>query len=123
MLPLALLGALLAQAADKPNFSGTWHLNEGKSDLTHRHLMKKVEQSEAEITINNVTLKLDGKTNDQGVSAKLDGGALVIRTKQDKMSMEERWTLAGDGKSLTISIKATGGPSGAMTMSQQYSKE
>jgi len=112
-----------ALAADKPNFSGTWQLNEGKSDLTHKHVTKKVQQSDADITINNTTLKLDGKANDQGVSAKLDGSGLLIRTKQDKLSLEERWTLSPDGKILTIAIKATGGPGGAMNMSQQYSKD
>ena len=82
--------ALFAAAADKPNFSGTWHLHEGKSDVTHSHTVKKVQQSDAEITINETNLKLDGKANANGVSAKLDGGALVIRTKHEKMSMEDK---------------------------------
>lgn len=122
LLPCLAL-ALAAYAADKPNFSGTWHLHEGRSDLTHSHVTKKVKQSDSEITVNNTTLKLDGKANDQGVSAKWEGSALVIRTKHEKISMEERWTLGADGKTLTIATKATGGPGGNMNMSQQYSKE
>jgi hypothetical protein len=118
-----LIFALTAFAADKPNFSGTWHLDESKSDVTHSHVTKKVQQSDSEITINNITLKLDGKTNENGVSAKLDGSGLVIRTKHDKLSVEERWSLSGDGKRLTIVSKASGGPAGANTISQHYSKE
>jgi hypothetical protein len=110
-------------AADRPNFSGTWQLDEGKSDLTHKHVTKKVQQGEGEITINDVTLKLDGKANAQGVSAKMDGAALVIRTKQEKMSLEERWTLTGNGRGLSISTKASGGPGGAMMMAQNYTKD
>ena len=115
--------ALFAAAADKANFSGTWHLHEGKSDVTHSHTVKKVQQSDSAITINETNLKLDGKANANGVSAKLDGGALVIRTKHEKMSMEERWSLSGDGRILTIASKASGGPGGAMNVSQQYSKD
>lgn len=119
---LSLSLALFAYAADKPNFSGTWHLDEGKSDISHNHVTKKVQQADAEITINGNTLKLDGKANDQGVSAKLEGAALVVRSKQDKTSIEERWSLAPDGKKLTIAIRASGGGNN-MTMSQQYTKE
>lgn len=119
--------ALLASAADKPNFSGTWNLDQGKSELTNSQLVKKVQHTDDEISIDNgkhpVTLKLNGKANDQGVSAKLDGGALVIRTKQEKMTLVERWSLSSDGKVLTVSSQATGGPGGPMNMTQVYNKE
>ena len=127
MLLTTLSFALLVTAADKPSFTGNWHIDQGKSELTGSQLVKKVQQSDDSITIDNgknsVTLKLDGKANDQGVSAKLEGATLVMRTKHDKMTLVERWTVSADGKTLTVASQASGGPAGPMNLSQVYNKE
>lgn len=125
---IAILAAAGAMAA--PNFTGTWKLNLSKSDfgqmpppnsmtqtVTHEDPKLKVvmkqsrDQGDFEWEANYTT---DGKEsvnemmgNPMKSVAKWDGDALVIQTKgsfgDNEFTINARWTLSEDGKTLTIS--------------------
>jgi hypothetical protein len=126
------LGALLAAnlpAADKPNFSGTWKLNSGKSDfgmapapdkmdrvIVHSDPTLKVTTTQSgaqgEATTDE-TLTTDGKDSinkvrgvDMKSVASWDGPKLVVKSKRDfngmELSITQNWTLSADGKVLTL---------------------
>ena len=126
-----LIAALSATgvAADKPNFSGEWKLDAGKSNLgpipPPSSMTRKVEHSEPVLTVveamtggpmgdQNRTTKYstDGKetTNDLmgnpvKTSAAWEGDTLVISAKADiqgtAIKLTDKWSLSGDGKVLT----------------------
>ncbi len=125
-LALAVSGSAFAA---KPNFSGDWKLNAGKSDFGPmpgpEKMDRKINHNDPEIKITttqsgpqgemttNLAYKTDGtesvnKVREADVKsvAKWDGNALVVSSKRDFQGMEivmnERWTLSEDGKSLTI---------------------
>ena len=135
-LAVASLTATLALAADKPNYSGSWKMNAGKSDFGPLPAPEKLEQTIKhegdKLVINGVrsgpqgemksetTYLTDGSdsVNKQaGVEfksvAKWEGDKLVIKSKRDFQGMEvsivETWTL--DGKTLTV-VRDLGTPQG-----------
>ena len=131
-LSFCLLAATWLAAADRPDFSGTWQLNHSKSDAgAPAASTKKIEQDDKELRVTTtqggnsteVKLRLDGKENENKVSAKWEGAALVVRSRREmggvKIQSEDRWTL--DGKTLTIQTRVTGGHD--MTMKLVYEKE
>lgn len=127
---------------DRANFSGSWTLNEGKSELGNfgRFAARKIkiEQKDDAITIaktspsfngddvtNTETLTFDGKTSESTVfgtskrksTAKWsdDGKTLTVnytmifdRNGQTfEVSGTETWTLADEGKSLSLQTVST----------------
>ncbi len=126
----------LALAADKPNFSGTWKLETAKSDfgsfppptkstLKVDHQDPKLNfasTAETEMGEQTVELKLltDGTESTNEVmgmqvktTAKWDGNAIAMQSKvttpNGDVTLDERWSLADDGKTLTIERKWAGG--------------
>jgi hypothetical protein len=128
---LVLLIAVLASfavAADKPNFSGSWKVDNDKSNFgpmpPPSALTRKITHADPAITVDeassgpqgdlNRTVKYDtsGKetTNDfMGTATKStsawDGAKLVITTKADfggtEIKLVDTWSLSGDGKVFT----------------------
>lgn len=130
LLALASLTAMLATAAEKPNFSGSWKMNPGKSDFGPVPAPDKLEQTikheDPKLNINTVSAGPQGETKTEtnystdgkdslnkgqgGMEVKSvaawDGEKLVIKYKREIQGMEisfvDSWTLAGDGKTLTV---------------------
>jgi hypothetical protein len=130
LLPAAaLLLALAATAAAKPNLSGDWKLNSSKSDfgqmpppssmtqkVVHEDPSLKVavkQSSEMGDMDFESTYTTDGKestntfmNNPTKSVVKWDGDTLAIETKgkfgDNDFTMLDKWTLSGDGKVLTI---------------------
>jgi hypothetical protein len=131
----ALTLVIPAAAWAKPNFSGSWKLNAGKSDfgqmtgpakmerkVTHEDpsLKYSIVQSSPQGT--DVTTDLayttDGKpsTNQTPMgeltgTASFDGDVLNIVNKREFQGLEitqtERWTLSDEGKTLTIDSRVS----------------
>jgi hypothetical protein len=156
----ALLAAILFSFTvrpDKANFSGSWSLNEGKSELGNfgRFAARKIkaEQKDDAITIAKTapsfngddvttteTLTFDGKTSEStvfGTSKKKstvkwsdDGKALTItytiafeRNGQTfDVNGTETWTLADDGKALSVETVSSS-PLGERTTKAVYDKD
>jgi hypothetical protein len=119
----------LLQAQAKPNFSGTWKLNTGKSDfgampapdtradkITHEDpdLKDSFTQSGqmGEVTA-EMKYSTDGKETTNSVrgnqiksTAKWEGDELAIAGKTSfngaDVTLNDRWSLSADGKTLTI---------------------
>jgi hypothetical protein len=132
LLALALLilpQALMAEAQNKPNVTGTWKMNAEKSKferggpqaITIKFDQKDATLSEAMTITNqqgertfNFTYSLDGKESSQKLesidiktTAKWEGEALQIDFKNDEQgfSFMRKITLSGDGKTMTIDVK------------------
>jgi len=147
----ALTIAATAQA-QAPNFAGQWELNATKSDfgpmaaqapskiaMTVTQTATSVKVAQAMTTpqgdLNSTSeYTLDGKqttsTGPDGSpvlnSAKLDGPVLAIETKMSRQGMDitrvSRWTLAPDGKSITVDQNLAT-PMGAMSMKIVFDKK
>jgi hypothetical protein len=130
LIALSLCFALAALAADKPDFTGNWKLNVSKSDLGQMPAPDKWEMKveHKEPALKSVTTsvgqmgervmeanyKTDGtETTNKGFgnsetksTAKWDGSILAIATQAEfqgnKMEINSRWSLAADGKTLTV---------------------
>lgn len=127
-LVLSLAGAVQA----KPNFSGEWKLNAGKSDfgpmpgpdkmdrkITHEDPSLKYSTTQTTQQGENTTemaYTTDGKAATNKTprgevtgAAKWDGDVLTITSKREFQGMEitqnERWALSEDGKILSITNK------------------
>jgi hypothetical protein len=121
------LGIVQAQA--KPNFSGTWKLNVGKSDFGPvpgpDSQEEKINQEDPNMKVNvaekgqmgdmnfDLTYTTDGKECTNSVAGNefksvvnWDGNDLVIDTKGsfdgNDFTAKDRWTLSEDGKTLTV---------------------
>ncbi len=135
-----LLISLPGVAASKPDFSGKWTLNLAKSDygIMQAQAPQKFERvitqegavlkftthqsgARGEITT-EMAYTTDGKPSINKTprgevtgTAKWDGNALVIASKREvngaTITQDERWTLSGDGKTLTI-VNKIGMPAG-----------
>ncbi len=121
--------ATMAVAADKPNFSGEWAVDNAKSEFgpmpPPQSMIRKVDHSEPAVSYTEATVggpqgdstitmkcSTDGKetTNEMmgnpvKVTAKWDGDALVVSAKLDlqgnEITLTDKWTLSADGKVLT----------------------
>ena len=132
----AVLLAGMSFAADKPNFTGEWKMDPGKSDYgamdTPSKLTRKIEHQEPKIhMVTNQSgsrgeLRMefnyatDGKeyTNatrlgDAKSTLQWEGDTLVVTTKRSVMGRDllivDRCTLAADGKTMVIAGKISGG--------------
>jgi hypothetical protein len=110
-LPVALIAAAFllsfTTTADKANFSGSWKLNESKSELGEfgRFVPKKVkaEQKEDAITISKTTASFDGG-DDVTITETLTFDGKTTETTvfgTAKRKSTAKWS--EDGKSLAIS--------------------
>ena len=129
LLALASLTAALAPAADKPNFSGSWKMNAGKSDFgpipPPDKLERTIKHEDPKMNVNTLNVGAQGETKTEAVYttdgkdsvnkmagmdvksvAAWDGDKLIIKSKREiqgmEISMVENWTLSADGKILTI---------------------
>ena len=135
---LASLSAMLATAADKPNFTGAWKLNVPKSEFGMMPAPEKQERTikheDPKMNINSVSVgpqgeqktesnyTTDGKDSINKVRgadvksvAAWEGDKLVVKSKREAQGMEitvvENWSLSADGKVLTI-VNKIGTPQG-----------
>jgi hypothetical protein len=127
---LGILALIALPAIAKPNFTGDWKLNTAKSDfgpmpppssmtekITHDDPKLKVAISQStdrgdfDFEVNYTT---DGKEctnefrgNEMKSTLKWEGDTLVVDTKgrfgDNDVTMQDKWKLSGDGKTLTVS--------------------
>ena len=121
---LAPLCALTAMAQARPNFTGTWELNQQKSkdsdvvtltiefnqkdnNLTEAFKAGQGSEFEAKYTIDGKESEIP--TNDATIktTAKWEGDALVIdfRGPEEGRYFVRKLTLSADGKTMTINLK------------------
>jgi hypothetical protein len=131
-----------AAQAKAPDFSGQWELNAAKSDLgpaagaltkltftiqqtpTTLKFTQAVSTTQGDQTVDQ-EYTLDGKEAARTIptgqtivtTAKVEGGAIVLAGKLQggEGGQTSRWTLAPDGKSMTMEQQMTG-PMGALSM-------
>lgn len=131
-IAVSALLAAPARAWDKPNYTGDWKLNAGKSDFGPMPAPEKMNRTvkhedpnlkitttqtgpQGEFT-SELNFTTDGKPSTNKVrgqdvtgAAKWDGDTLTVSAKREVQGMEittnERWTLSEDGKTLTIDNK------------------
>lgn len=145
---LVLLAGVSALAADKPDFSGAWKLNNDKSDfgpipkpdkyestIDHKDPQLKIstvqagEQGERK---SDVTFMTDGNetTNKFGPTemkskAKWEGNVLVIESKMEfqgnEISISEKWSLSEDRKAIVID-RLINSPQGDLPMKMTLDK-
>ncbi|MFN7944195.1 MAG: hypothetical protein U0Z53_02365 [Blastocatellia bacterium] len=126
---LVLLCAAAIFAQSHPNLTGTWKMNPQKSQFGPNggpdSIIIKFDQTEGSISEvmtlggggeRSVTAKysLDGKEADIQIddntakgSARWEGSSLVIEWKGEGMGFRRKFTLAGDGKTLTVAVHHT----------------
>lgn len=141
-----------AIAADKPDFSGNWVMNKAKSDfgqmpeqMTPEKISRKIAQKEDELKATTtqvgargeMTSELEyqigksGKVKSQmgefEVSPKWDGKMLVVSSKRETpngtFEIEERWDMAADAKSFTLTTKISGTPMGDIVTKVMMEKQ
>jgi hypothetical protein len=145
----ALLLALSGYAQTKPNLTGTWKLNVGKSDygmlpapdsqvdvitqsegLVKDDVVSEGQQGKVNYTLN---MKTDGTESmvhvagrDIKVSAKWDGPALAVTRKLDyegaEVTVKSNWTVSSDNNTLTMSSHITS-PMGEMDQKQVFERQ
>lgn len=129
---LAALWLLAASAWAAPNFSGNWKLNAAKSDFGQMPAPDKwdavIEHKDPDLKVTTTmvsqmgertttaTYKTDGTEteSDRGQwkaksTAKWEGSTLhivsKITTQNGELTIDEKWTLSEDGKSITVASK------------------
>jgi hypothetical protein len=146
----AVLAALIipfpAQGQARPDFSGTWTLDQARSETPAFGRGGRggrgggaaagpivIKQTAAEITIGPATYKLDGSESvNQGrgglevtSKARWDGASLVIESSRDMRGMsittKEVRTLGAGGTEMTVQTTATT-PQGEQSFKQIYTK-
>jgi hypothetical protein len=134
---LALVAAGLCSAQSKPNFTGEWTMNFEKSKFGENYRapakwVDKVVQKENELTIDRLELTHAGKRTGQlfyttyGKESanevmgnivrsvvKWDGQDLtfhhVSKFNEKEITLDDRWTLSADGKTLSVKRHFDGG--------------
>jgi len=119
----------LVPGADKPNFSGDWTMDAGKSEFgpmpAPAAMTRKIDHSDPGLTVTQVTTggpqgdqtvnmkySTDGKEtvnqfmgNDVKAKATWEGNTLVIAMTADfagnEIKLTNKWTLSDDGRTLT----------------------
>jgi hypothetical protein len=122
------VGASIAGAQTKPNFSGVWKMNPQKSKFDGTDaptgMTLKVEQKGVDL-VETVDVQdgsgdeavegkyvIDGKESDVHLgpetakgTAKWEGDTLVIEWKADGFSFLRKHTLSADGKTITMAVR------------------
>lgn len=120
--------ATFALAADKPNFSGDWKIDNDKSNFgpmpPPSSMVRKIKHADPAVTVDEASSGAQGDQNRSskydtsgketsndmmGTAAKStaawDGSKLVITTKADfggtEVKLVDTWSLSADGKVLT----------------------
>jgi hypothetical protein len=125
MITAIAVFAIATAAPAKPNFSGTWRLNQVKSHYGPVSAPKKMERKivhqdpmlkmtivqandDGERTLEQ-EYKTDGSASVNKVgnrevtsTARWDGQVLVISSERGDLAQSERWTLSEDGQVLTL---------------------
>lgn len=129
-------------ALEKPNFSGKWSMNKAKSDfgsfpMVPEKIDRTIDHKEVNLSSETTQVgqqgemttkakyKLDGSESENDTPrgkvkavANWDGNDVVIKSSRQVQDMsiniEERWQMAADGKSYTVTTKVTGTPMGDM---------
>jgi len=147
--PFALLLALSGYAQTKPNFTGTWKLNVGKSDFgqlpapnsrtdvitqTADMLKDEVTSDTQQGNVNyTLNLKFDGTESalhlpigDAKVSATWDGATLAVSQKIDyqgtPVTAASKWTLSTDGNTMTVNSHINS-PMGELDQKSVFEKQ
>jgi hypothetical protein len=149
-LALLTLALGLVQAQAKTDFSGTWKINAGKSDfgpmpppdsmtekITHQDPSLKANVAttggpQGDMTY-DITYTTDGKEcvnrvgdNEFKSTLKWDGDDLVVETKGSfsgtDFTSKDRWTLSGDGKTLTV-VRHISSAMGEADMKEVFEKQ
>ena len=129
LVALTGLTAMLASAADKPNFTGSWKMNPAKTDFgpvpPPEKMERTIKHEDPKLNVSSVSVNPQGETKSEsnyttdgkdsvnknnGMEVKSvaawDGANLTIKYKREAQGMEisfvENWTLSADGKELTI---------------------
>jgi hypothetical protein len=148
-LVLTLFAALVALAADKPNFSGSWKINATKSELGQMPAPEKFERtiehkdpsmkvstvqamngnersSTMEYTINGQEQTVKTGMGEAKVTPVWKDSTLEVAIKRDfqgnEMKSVELWTLSADGKTLNVAFQLSG-PMGEMAMKFVFDKQ
>jgi hypothetical protein len=112
VLSLSMIGALLAistisSAADNPDFSGQWTLNESKSDLGEGRFFSapkmNVKQEGNTITIERIRSGRDGQERTSSETLTMDGKEQVSEGERGNTTTVASWS--DDGTTLTIKTK------------------
>lgn len=112
VLSLSMIGALLAvstvsSAADNPDFSGQWTLNESKSDLGEGRFFSapkmSVKQEGNTITIERTRSGRDGEERTTSQTLTTDGKEQVSEGERGNTTSVASWS--DDGTTLTIKTK------------------
>ncbi len=149
LLAAASLSASLAVAADKPDFSGAWKMNAGKSDFGPMPAPDKLEMTikhaDPKVVVTSVTAGPQGemstestyttdgkdsinKVRDMEIKsiAAWDGATIVIKSKREVQGMEislvETYSLSADGKVMTI-VRNASTPQGDFTLTTVMDKK
>ncbi len=133
---LFVLAAALMAQGHKPNFSGVWKMDPGRSDYgvmeAPQAVTRKIVHEEPNVTMvvnqkssrgdmtSEFKYATDGKEyvnktrlGDTRSTLKWDGDTLVLSTTRTVMGREvlitDHWSLSADGKIMTVTGKITGG--------------
>lgn len=140
---------VLAQAQSKPNFSGTWKVNNAKSDfgpmpapqsstskIDHKEPSLKIATTwvgdQGELTFESA-YTTDGKESTNSFrnmefksKATWEGSTLLIASKgsadSGEFTMKDKWSLSEDGKTFTV-VRAFSGPMGEATQTLIHEKQ
>ena len=127
------LCTFVAAAQTKPNLTGTWKMNESKSNFANANkhpseITIKFDQKDSSftesltITENNGEHKADLKYTADGkettnqiedhlaqITAKWEGETLVIEMKSEQNLFVRKITISSDGKTMTMAVHRTKG--------------
>jgi hypothetical protein len=147
-LLFVVLATQLIAAEPKPNFSGTWKLNIGKSDFGQspapKSVVSKIEHKDPEIKVHSETAGSQGtysteykwitdgrenvntiRGNEVHANVVWNGKALISNAKMTvnniTVSIIDQWTLSADGQNLTMTRTITG-PQGTAEQKYVYEK-
>ena len=118
-----LLAAAATAQQSKPNFSGKWELNAGKSELhggkasavniaieqkgASIHVLKTMKAANGKESVTEFTCTTDGKDCDAKVykvSLWYDGAALVEMDVSDDLVSKSSMTLGEDAKTISVTV-------------------
>jgi hypothetical protein len=144
LVGLCLVPVVLGQTATRPDFTGTWVIEPGKSDFGEAPVPKvhtlTIAHKEPQITVNRETedrkdstaFRTDGvetKSDSEccgtiRTTGRWDGTTLRRRVVSETFTQLDSWTLAADGKTLTIvrEVNQDGGD-GAFKLRMVFSKK
>ena len=142
-----ILAAATPGAQQKPNFSGSWKMNQVKSDFgpapAPDTFTRKIVHAEPSITIDEEQatplglqqtqrkMTTDGKEStfdvggaDVKATARWEGSTLLVVTKVDvaSLSYNDRMSLSADGKTLT-SVVRVDTPQGSVDVTVVFEKQ